>query len=461
MLVLVALFAHKAVHVERYHEGQADRPDKGHHGGEAFPQIAPVVEVIQWQNRHQVNNDDMQECGHCGDSKGRCIYSFSMYCKIGSSLRPFTISQMINSLEPSVPPLPSDARKARSNHFLQVLIATAMGDSLGLPFENMSKRRVRQRAKGPIRQGFLLEKGMISDDTEHALLTARSLMDAQGNAALFEQALSKRLKRWLISLAPGVGKATLMSIVSMWFKAPSRCGRPSAGNGPLMRAPIIGLYYNQDQALRDEFVKTSTLMTHRDPRALFMASGVADIVAQSSTAPIDWPVMSKLFREAAQRHAAAQDDKHLKELYMLLDHLDDAKNFDIGVDTALKAIGCEKGVDGYVYRSALASAFVASSSQDAVQATNTIILQGGDTDSTAALTAALCAAGGKYFPDSSMSTIRDWPVSQAYLEQHAEGLVSTDECQIAEPNYFKQLARNMALFWVAVFHIARGWLPPY
>ena len=356
---------------------------------------------------------------------------------------------------------PPDAAKARSSHFLQMLIATAMGDSLGLAFENMSKRRVRQRAKGPVGQRFLFGKGMISDDTEHALLTARSLMDAQGNAAVFEQALSKRLKRWLIALAPGVGKATLMSIVSMWFREPSRCGRPSAGNGPLMRAPIIGLYYNQDQALRDEFVKASTLMTHRDPRALFMATGIADIVAQSFARPIDWLGMSKLFREAALRHATPQDEKHLKELNMLLDHLDDAKDFDIGVDTALRAIGCEKGVDGYVYRSALASAFVASSFQSAAQATDEIILQGGDTDSTGALTAALCAAAGKHFPVSSMCTILDWPVSQAYLEQHAEGLVSADECQIAEPHYPKQLARNMGMFWVAVFHIGRSWLPPY
>lgn len=355
----------------------------------------------------------------------------------------------------------TDAPKARSNHFLQILIATAMGDSLGLAFENMSKRRVRRRAKEPIGQRFFFGKGMISDDTEHALLTARSLMDAQGNAAVFEQALSKRLKRWLIALAPGVGKATLMSIVSMWFRAPSRCGRPSAGNGPLMRAPIIGLYYNQDQALRDEFVKVSTQMTHRDPRALFMAIGIADIAAQSSTGQIDWLGMSKLFREAALRHATPQDEKHLKELNMLLDHLDDAKDFDIGVDTALRAIGCEKGVDGYVYRSALASAFVASSYQDAAQATNAMILQGGDTDSTGALTAALCAASGKHFPGNSMGTICDWPVSQAYLEQHAEGLVSADDCQISEPHYFKQLVRNMGLFWVAVFHIARGWLPPY
>lgn len=355
----------------------------------------------------------------------------------------------------------SDARKEKSNHFLQMLIATAMGDSLGLAFENMSKRRIRQRVQGPIGQRLLFGKGMISDDTEHALLTARSLMDAQGNASVFEQALSKRLKRWLIAMAPGVGKATLMSIVSMWFRAPSRCGRPSAGNGPLMRAPIIGLYYNQDQALRDKFVKASTLMTHRDPRALFMAIGIADIVAKSSTGPIDWLDMSKLFREAAQRHATPQDEKHVKELNTLLNHLDDAKDYDIGVDTALKAIGCEKGVDGYVYRSALASAFVASSYQDAVQSTNTVILQGGDTDSTAALTAALCAASGHYFPAGSMKTIRDWPVCQGYLEQHADCLASNHDRKIDEPAYLKQMGRNIVLFWVAVFHIGRSWLPPY
>ncbi|MBD8089032.1 ADP-ribosylglycohydrolase family protein [Pseudomonas fluorescens] len=336
-----------------------------------------------------------------------------------------------------------------------------MGDSLGLPFENMSKRRVRKKTKGRISQKFLFGRGMVSDDTEHALLTARSLMDAHGDVKVFERTLSMRLRRWLAAFPPGVGKATLLSIACMWFKQPLACGRPSAGNGPLMRAPVIGLFYNQDQALRDAFVKTSTLMTHSDPRALFMASGIADIVAQSSRTSLEWPEMSRLFRAAAQRHATPTDEKHVKELDGLLDHLDDAHNLSIGIDTALLAIGCKRGVDGYAYRSALASAYIASKPVDANQASENIILQGGDTDSTAALTAALCAASGRHFSRTCMHTIRDWPVSQQYLERHAQGLAAIRPCQIQEPVYLKQLARNLGLFWVAVFHIAKSWLPPY
>jgi len=320
---------------------------------------------------------------------------------------------------------------------------------------------VRKISKGVIKQKFLLGKGMISDDTEHALITARALMDARGDVAVFEKGLARRLKRWLLAMAPGVGKATLISIISMWFRPPDRCGRPSAGNGPLMRAPLIGIYFQEDQKLRDDFVKASTRMTHRDPRALLMAAGIADIVAISSVKPLGWLQMSKVFRQAAKRLSNPYDKEHLQELFTLLDHLDDAQNLGIGLDTALSVIGCEKGVDGYVYRSALACAYVAGTHQSAAESTNTIILQGGDTDSTAALTAALCAASGQYFPLESMKTLRDWPVSQEYLEQHADWLASNYDCQIEEPTYIKQLGRNIVLFWVAVFHIGRSWLPPY
>lgn len=347
------------------------------------------------------------------------------------------------------------------NLYLDALIGTAMGDSLGLPFENLSKRRVRVLVKGRLSQRFFGEYGMVSDDTEHALLTARALMSSRTDAQLFERDLSRRLKRWLLALPPGVGKATLMSIITMCFRSPAKSGRPSAGNGPLMRAPIIGLYHAGDPITRDAFVVVSTRMTHTDPRALFMAAAVADICAASIAGRLSWLQISDLFRKAANRHATPESQPHLTELENLLTALDYEDAEGETTESALALIGCSMGIDGYVYRTALASAFVSSRAQNARQATEVVILQGGDTDSTAALTAALCAASGLSFPPSDMGTIRDWPVTHAYLERHARGLAGRQPCSIAEPNYVMQVFRNMALYWIAVGHVGRRFLPPY
>jgi ADP-ribosylglycohydrolase len=346
--------------------------------------------------------------------------------------------------------------------YLDLLTATALGDSLGLPYENMSGKRVRAITKGNIRQRFVLgRRGMISDDTEHALITARALMDAGNDVKLFERKLSDRLKRWLKTFPPGIGKATLTSIFLMSFKDPSTCGRPSAGNGPLMRAPIIGLYHSQEQAVRDAFVTASTRMTHADPRATFMASAIADIVAHSTDWRLAWPFMSQLFRRACERHAMAGDIAYVDELTKLLDLLDASHHQGHQVEIGLSVIGCGKGIDGYVYRSALGAAYIASHAQGLQDAIEQSVLAGGDTDSTAAIAAALWASEMPSDASSQLSGIFDWPMTPDLLERHARGLALRDVCQIEEPPYVRQFIRNLVFVALDMGHITRRLLPPY
>ena len=44
-------------------------------------------------------------------------------------------------------------------------------------------------------------------------------------------------------------------------------GYYSAGNGPLMRAPVIGAYFYDNEENRKNAVKISTLITHTHPLA--------------------------------------------------------------------------------------------------------------------------------------------------------------------------------------------------
>src|SRR5690606_4451511 len=41
----------------------------------------------------------------------------------------------------------------------------------------------------------------------------------------------------------------------------------SAGNGPTMRSPILGVYYGDRPGLLAEFIRVSTRITHTDPKA--------------------------------------------------------------------------------------------------------------------------------------------------------------------------------------------------
>ena len=59
-----------------------------------------------------------------------------------------------------------------------LLLGTAVGDSLGLPREGLSGRRAARLYDGPLRQRLVLGRGMLSDDTEHACMTAQALLTA-------------------------------------------------------------------------------------------------------------------------------------------------------------------------------------------------------------------------------------------------------------------------------------------
>ncbi|RYD35828.1 MAG: ADP-ribosylglycohydrolase family protein, partial [Verrucomicrobiaceae bacterium] len=60
--------------------------------------------------------------------------------------------------------------------FLHSMLGTALGDSLGLPSEGMSRGRIARRWKGELQQRFLFGRGMLSDDTEHTIMVAQALL---------------------------------------------------------------------------------------------------------------------------------------------------------------------------------------------------------------------------------------------------------------------------------------------
>lgn len=58
------------------------------------------------------------------------------------------------------------------------LLGGALGDSIGLPLEGIRAGRIAKLRTPPLRQSLVFGKGMVSDDTEHAVMTILSLMQA-------------------------------------------------------------------------------------------------------------------------------------------------------------------------------------------------------------------------------------------------------------------------------------------
>jgi ADP-ribosyl-[dinitrogen reductase] hydrolase len=156
------------------------------------------------------------------------------------------------------------------------LLGTAVGDAIGLPYEGLSARRRGRLFRESGRHHLLAGRGMVSDDTEHACFTAQALITSGGDLHRFRRRLARSLRWWLLGLPAGVGLATARAILKLWVGVPpTRSGVYSAGNGPAMRAPILGVALGADPERLKAFVGASTALTHSDPRAHAAALAVA------------------------------------------------------------------------------------------------------------------------------------------------------------------------------------------
>jgi ADP-ribosyl-[dinitrogen reductase] hydrolase len=160
---------------------------------------------------------------------------------------------------------PTSGSFSLRDQMIGAMIGTAIGDSVGLPTEGMSPQRIQRIYRGQLFHRFILGRGMVSDDTEHHFLVAQSLLEDCFDPNKFQRCLAKKLRYWLLGLPAGIGLATGQALLKLWMGfPPSRSGVWSAGNGPAMRSPILGLFFAKDSEKLTRFVQASTRLTHRE-----------------------------------------------------------------------------------------------------------------------------------------------------------------------------------------------------
>ena len=268
--------------------------------------------------------------------------------------------------------------------FAGALIGTAIGDSVGLPAEGLSRRRARRFFKGEWRHRLLPFSGMISDDTEHTIFVAQALLASQ-NAEEFAQRLAFSLRWWLLALPAGVGFGTLRAIMRLWCGiSPKNSGVCSAGNGAAMRvAPIGVLFADQPEKLKS-FVRASTEVTHRDERANTGAMAVAKTVAWCVSNPTESRPEIKQWTELLRN--CGPDDR---EWAGFVDAITDATAEDRSVIDFADALGLSDGVSGYVYHTVPVALYAWYRHFGDYEKTLIAVFDcGGDTDTTGAIAGA-------------------------------------------------------------------------
>lgn len=350
---------------------------------------------------------------------------------------------------------------AKEDRLIGSLIGTAMGDAIGLPYEGLSRRRGAKMLGRPERHRLLFGRGMVSDDTEHACMTAQALITSDGDVALFRKDLARRLRWWLLPLPAGVGLATARAILRLWVGiSPERSGVFSAGNGPAMRAPIIGAATDDLGALR-ALVRASTRLTHTDEKAEFGALAAA------------------LAAHLACRHERVRPDDFLAQLGQLLNGQGQAflalmqatvQSVRQGQETSAfaESLGLGKGVSGYMYHTMPVAihAWLAHP-HDLRAAIVATVACGGDTDSTAAIVGGIvgAAVGRQGVAPDWQNGLLEWPRSLAWMAQLGRVLgadpADNPKRRAPELPWGAVLPRNLFFLGVVLFHGFRRLLPPY
>jgi ADP-ribosyl-[dinitrogen reductase] hydrolase len=288
---------------------------------------------------------------------------------------------------------------------------------------------------------------MVSDDTEHAVMTLLSLQESEGEVERFTKVLARRLRWWLLGMPAGIGLATVKSIVKLWLGAnPAKSGVWSAGNGPMMRAAVIGVEFAQDRERRESFVNASTRITHSDPRA----AEAARFIAEAATLA----VIREVDEEAILRTLGPiLESSEMEERFAVL-HASLAAGGE--VSTFADRIGRKQGfVSGFAPDSAAVALCAWLRHRHDFRATiEAVVRCGGDTDTVAFIAGSLAGidCGVEAMPEDWVEGLQDDPFNASTLQKPGE---------LRYPDWPGSLFRNSFFFAVVLGHIFRRFFPPY
>jgi ADP-ribosyl-[dinitrogen reductase] hydrolase len=341
------------------------------------------------------------------------------------------------------------------------LLGTAIGDALGVPFEGASLRYMSRRR--PIGdwteyQGFW-GRGLVSDDTQQAVLVATVLAQYPREPHLAVAAYKRLLVRWLVALPFGAGRATLRGCFRVLTRR-AVTGVRSAGNGAAMRSAVIGAAYSEDPTMRHAMTIALSEVTHTHPDAIAGALISAEVTAQASQAAagdstrvisqralmsLDNAANRSDLDWAMQWSANPEDAKAPTLRSRCFTALEFADQTQTSTDEAVRAIGNT----GWTNHTIPLALYWFARVGEPVPALTAAVRSGGDTDTVAAIVGAWSVT--KFGVEAIPSQLRDHLQGGSYGLEHlrslGDALVSSAKADhgLAVPtvHFGRSAARNL------------------
>ncbi len=340
-----------------------------------------------------------------------------------------------------------------------LLLGVAIGDALGLPRENLCRRRgLKMFGRGPMRYQLSRGRGIYSDDTQLMLLTAQALLKSRSDGKSFRRIFQKRLSWYLLSFPISAGRATLLSAAKCWFmrlRLPS--GVYSAGNGAATRALINALAIHGTGHRLSRWVDESTKLTHTHPLASDGCQVLAALADHGATCKPDKFDPQAALTVAIEASSTEDIKNKLAELQSFLEQRRSPR-------AVARHFGWDRQVSGCIVPTTIMASYCwlryPSNFRRAVESA---ILLGGDTDSVAAIVGGLVGAhiGARRLPAELVKGISRLSHGPAWIEKLAERLsywphgiddLHSAPCQTIDP--LGQLALNAWTTVLVLKHVA-------
>lgn len=319
-----------------------------------------------------------------------------------------------------------------------MVLGAALGDSLGLPYENLSPARSKNRLKRKgLCQSFLFGKGLVSDDTELAAFALYAYA-SQPDKVKAHRLYARIQARWLLTLPAGIGRATLRSCLKLLFGvSPESAGTNSAGNGACARALFLGPF------LDDELITENIKITHTDPRAIEGALLIARLT-RPEFQNLSLPDLAKAILNQIQGNELKS---RLQDVFQNLESDQDTNRL-------LAQWKIKGGPSGYVNLTVPLTVHLwLKNRQDFEEAMCEVISLGGDTDSLAFLVGGLIGLGTGVakLPRRPINDLIDRPLSPSYLSKLGESAAKNQPPP--KPAWTHYLWRGPLFFVTVITHV--------
>ena len=304
---------------------------------------------------------------------------------------------------------------------LGALYGLAVGDALGMPTQSLPRAEIVARY-GAVVGGFHpgpdghplaagLPAGSVTDDTEQAVLLARLVVAGRGEVDA--AALARDLLAWEESMrARGtldlLGPSTRQALGALGAGVGvAEAGRRGVTNGAAMRVAPVGIATSSlDPRLLEDRVVAASRLTHNTGVALAGAAAVAAAVS----AGIDGDPLHVAISRAVAAAASAASRGHWAAAADVAARITWATGLVTGLsqgqvlDTVYRLVGTSLATQESV---PAAFAVAAASPGDPWLACRLAASLGGDCDTIAAMTGAICGAchGAGAFPAAARETV--------------------------------------------------------